>query len=113
MATRVGIHGFGRIGRQSLRATLERYPQDLEMVAVNDITNSATNAHLFRYDSAYGRSLRHPLHIIQAAKAGADVATVPFKVLEQAAKHPLTDQGIERFLADWQQLTHETSERRS
>ncbi|HEX6543842.1 MAG TPA: type I glyceraldehyde-3-phosphate dehydrogenase [Ktedonobacterales bacterium] len=55
MATRIGINGFGRIGRQSLRAMLERHPQDLEIVAVNDITNSATNAHLFRYDSTYGR----------------------------------------------------------
>src|SRR5512146_1486697 len=58
-------------------------------------------------------SIRHPRHIVEAAKAGADIATVPFKVLEQAAKHPLTDQGIERFLADWQQFTRETSERSS
>jgi glyceraldehyde 3-phosphate dehydrogenase len=55
MATRVGINGFGRIGRQSLRAALERHPDDLEIVAVNDLTDSATNAHLFRYDSTYGR----------------------------------------------------------
>jgi transaldolase len=46
-------------------------------------------------------SIRHPVHITQAAKAGADIATVPFKVLEQAARHPLTDKGIEAFLADW------------
>jgi transaldolase len=50
-------------------------------------------------------SIRHPLHIIEAARAGAHIATVPFKVLEQAAKHPLTDQGIERFLKDWAQFT--------
>jgi glyceraldehyde 3-phosphate dehydrogenase len=55
MATRIGINGFGRIGRQSLRAMLERHPQDVEIVAVNDITDSATNAHLFRFDSTYGR----------------------------------------------------------
>ena len=55
MATRVGINGFGRIGRQSLRAILERHPRDLEIVAVNDITDTETNAHLFRYDSTYGR----------------------------------------------------------
>jgi len=55
MATRIGINGFGRIGRQSLRAMLERHPQDLEVVALNDITNTETNAHLFRYDSTYGR----------------------------------------------------------
>jgi transaldolase len=47
-------------------------------------------------------SIRHPLHVIEAAKAGAHIATVPFKVLEQAAKHPLTDQGIEHFLKDWE-----------
>jgi transaldolase len=49
-------------------------------------------------------SIRHPLHIIEAAKTGADIATVPFKVLEQAAKHPLTDRGIETFLKDWEQF---------
>ena len=47
-------------------------------------------------------SIRSPRHIIEAAKAGADVATVPFKVLELAAKHPLTDRGIESFLKDWE-----------
>jgi transaldolase len=46
-------------------------------------------------------SIRHPRHITDAAKAGAHVATVPYKVLIQAMKHPLTDIGLERFLADW------------
>lgn len=46
-------------------------------------------------------SVRHPIHIIQSAQLGADVATMPFKVLEQLFKHPLTDIGLERFLADW------------
>jgi glyceraldehyde 3-phosphate dehydrogenase len=55
MAIRVGINGFGRIGRQSLKAMLERYSNAIEVVAVNDITDSETNAHLFRYDSTYGR----------------------------------------------------------
>lgn len=49
-------------------------------------------------------SMRHPLHVIEAAKAGADVATLPFKVLEQMLHHPLTDAGIERFLADWKKV---------
>ncbi len=49
-------------------------------------------------------SIRHPLHILAAAKAGADIATVPLQVLKQAAQHPLTDSGIERFRADWQQF---------
>ncbi len=46
-------------------------------------------------------SIRHPRHIIDSALAGADIATCPFKVIEQSMKHPLTDSGIERFLADW------------
>ena len=49
-------------------------------------------------------SIRHPLHIIDAAKAGAHIATVPFKVLELATKHPLTDKGIENFLKDWEKF---------
>ena len=52
--TRIGINGFGRIGRQVLRATMERYPDKLEVVAVNDLTDARTNAHLFKYDTNYG-----------------------------------------------------------
>jgi glyceraldehyde 3-phosphate dehydrogenase len=55
MTIRVGINGFGRIGRQSLKAILERHAQDVEVVAVNDLTDTQTNAHLLRYDSTYGR----------------------------------------------------------
>ena len=54
MATRIGINGFGRIGRQVLRASMERHPDKLEVVAVNDLTNAKTNAHLFKYDTSYG-----------------------------------------------------------
>jgi len=46
-------------------------------------------------------SIRNPIHLVEAAKAGADVATIPFSVVEQMLKHPLTDIGIERFLDDW------------
>lgn len=49
-------------------------------------------------------SVRHPLHVIEAALAGADIATIPYKVLQQMVKHPLTDSGIERFLADWEKV---------
>ena len=55
MTTRIGINGFGRIGRQTLKAILDRHPDDLEVVAINDLAPTATNAHLFRYDSTYGR----------------------------------------------------------
>jgi len=55
MAIRVGINGFGRIGRQVLRAFRERYPGDVDVVAFNDLGDLKTMAHLFRYDSNYGR----------------------------------------------------------
>jgi glyceraldehyde 3-phosphate dehydrogenase len=55
MATKIGINGFGRIGRQVLRCINERHPDTLEVVAVNDLFDAATNAHLLKYDSTYGR----------------------------------------------------------
>ena len=55
MTTRVGINGFGRIGRQVFRTIRERHPNDLEVVAINDLVDVATNAHLLKYDSNYGR----------------------------------------------------------
>jgi glyceraldehyde 3-phosphate dehydrogenase len=55
MATRIGINGFGRIGRQVFKAIKERHGSDLEVVAVNDLFDNKTNAHLLKYDSNYGR----------------------------------------------------------
>ena len=55
MATRIGINGFGRIGRQVLKAISDRHPGTLEVVAINDLVDSQTNAHLLKYDSNYGR----------------------------------------------------------
>lgn len=49
-------------------------------------------------------SVRHPLHILEAARMGADIVTVPYAVLEKIARHPLTDIGIERFKSDWQKV---------
>ena len=49
-------------------------------------------------------SVRHPLHVIESAKAGAHVATIPFNVIEKMFKHPLTDIGLERFLEDWKKV---------
>ena len=57
MTTRLGINGFGRIGRQSLRIIRDKYPDKLEVVAVNDLFDPATNAHLFKYDTNYGTYL--------------------------------------------------------
>ena len=47
-------------------------------------------------------SLRHPMHVIQAAQLGSDIVTIPFKVFQQLFKHPLTDKGLDAFLADWE-----------
>ncbi len=52
-------------------------------------------------------SVRNPLHVLEAAMAGADIATVPYKVLKQMFRHPLTDIGIERFLKDWEKVPKE------
>lgn len=49
-------------------------------------------------------SVRNPLHVLAAAKMGADIATIPFKVIEQLARHPLTDAGLEKFLKDWERV---------
>nr|HDN00467.1 fructose-6-phosphate aldolase [Deltaproteobacteria bacterium] len=49
-------------------------------------------------------SIRHPIHVLEAAKIGADIATIPYKVIAQLAHHPLTDIGLEKFLADWEKV---------
>ena len=54
MPVRVGINGFGRIGRLTLRTILQRHADNIEIVAINDLTDVKTNAHLFKYDSTYG-----------------------------------------------------------
>ena len=52
-------------------------------------------------------SIRHPMHIVDCALVGADVATIPFKVIQQLVKHPLTDKGMDSFLADWKKSGRE------
>lgn len=49
-------------------------------------------------------SVRHPIHVLEAAKVGADIATIPYKVIAQLAHHPLTDTGLAKFLADWEKV---------
>jgi len=56
-------------------------------------------------------SVRHPLHVVEAARIGADIATMPFAVLDALVKHPLTDAGLERFLHDWERLPAEAKGR--
>jgi transaldolase len=55
-------------------------------------------------------SLRHPMHVVEAARLGADVATMPFDVFSKLVKHPLTDLGLDKFLSDWKQLQKELKE---
>lgn len=54
-------------------------------------------------------SVRHPLHVVEAALAGAHIATIPFKVIQQLVKHPLTENGIKRFKEDWEKVSKRTS----
>ena len=55
-------------------------------------------------------SLRHPMHVVEAARLGADVATMPFDVFSKLVKHPLTDMGLDKFLSDWKKLQRELKE---
>jgi transaldolase len=55
-------------------------------------------------------SLRHPVHVVQAARIGADIATMPFKVFEALVKHPLTDAGFKRFIEDWEKAKPQLGE---
>ena len=55
-------------------------------------------------------SLRHPMHVVEAALAGADIATMPYGVFRQLVRHPLTDIGLEKFLQDWESLQKELRE---
>lgn len=55
-------------------------------------------------------SIRHPVHVTEAARVGADIATMPFKVFESLVKHPLTDRGIERFNSDWEKARPDMGE---
>ncbi len=93
MVTKVGINGFGRIGRQVLRAINERHPGKLSVVAVNDLTDAKTNAHLFKYDSTYGR---YP-GTVEAAEGALVVDGKEVKVFAQRepAKIPWDSLGVE------------------
>jgi transaldolase len=55
-------------------------------------------------------SIRNPLHVLESAKMGAHIATIPYSVIIQLIKHPLTDLGIERFLKDWEKVPKRKSE---
>lgn len=93
MATRIGINGFGRIGRQVLRATLERHKEELEVVAINDLASTSTNAHLFKYDTNYGVFPG----VIQAKDAAISIDSHEIQSLSERdpAKLPWGDLGVD------------------
>ena len=72
------------------------------MQVVHDIVQVYLN---YAYETEIiAASVRHPIHVLEAAKAGAHIATIPWKVLQQMTKHPQTDLGIEAFLKDWEKV---------
>ena len=93
MATRIGINGFGRIGRQVTRSVLERHGDTLDIVAVNDLTDTDTNAHLFKYDTNYGK---YP-GTVQASNEHIIVDGKQIKVLaeREPSKIPWGDLGVQ------------------
>lgn len=69
------------------------------MALIRDIVDIYAN---YNFETeVLAASIRHPMHIVDCALAGADVSTIPFKVIQQLVKHPLTDKGLEGFLNDW------------
>ena len=93
MAKRVSINGFGRIGRQVLRATMERHQDRLEVVAVNDLADAATNAYLFKYDTNYGV---YP-GTVEAQNSSLVIDGHPIRVFAERdpAKIPWAELGVE------------------
>ena len=78
---------------------------DIGNEGINIIEDIADIFYIYGIDTEIiAASIRHPIHVIQAAKAGADIATIPYKIFEQMLAHPLTDIGIEKFLKDWGKL---------
>ncbi|HYM16590.1 MAG TPA: type I glyceraldehyde-3-phosphate dehydrogenase [Dehalococcoidia bacterium] len=93
MATRIGINGFGRIGRQVFKAIKERHGAECEVVAVNDLVDNKTNAHLLKYDSNYGR---YP-GTVEAGEGGLIVDGKPVSVFaeREPAKIPWGKVGVD------------------
>jgi glyceraldehyde 3-phosphate dehydrogenase len=93
MATKVGINGFGRIGRQVFKAIRDYYPDTLEVVAVNDIGDVATMAHLLKYDSNYGKFDG----TVEVVEGGLNVDGKFLKVLAERdpANLPWGDMGVD------------------
>ena len=79
---------------------------DINQIGMNLIREVSEIFHIHAIESKIiSASIRHTYHVIEAAQLGADIATVPYKVIQQMIHHPLTDVGIERFLADWEKAS--------
>lgn len=78
---------------------------DIGYVGMDLIADIITIFDNFGYEAqVISASIRHPMHVTDSAKAGAHIATIPYQVLMQMVKHPLTDLGVEKFLADWSRV---------
>ena len=96
MQSRLGPNRWGPFGLLTSVADGMKLLHDIcEIYAVQGYTSNVLAA-----------SLRHPMHVVDAALAGADIATMPYDVFTKLVKHPLTDLGMERFQADWEKLQH-------
>jgi glyceraldehyde 3-phosphate dehydrogenase len=93
MTTKIGINGFGRIGRQVLKAIIERFPGELEVVAVNDLFDSKTNAHLFKYDSNYG--IFNGSVVVDGNDIVINGKTVKVLAEKDPSKLPWNDMGVD------------------
>ena len=78
---------------------------DISQVGMEMVEQIVTIYENYGYDTEIiVASIRNPVHVLDAALMGADIATIPYKVMEQLIKHPLTDIGLEKFLADWKKI---------
>jgi len=92
----------GKLGASYVSPFLGRL-DDISHVGMDLIRDIVTIYRNYSFKTeVLSASLRHPLHVVDAAKAGAHVATMPYKVFEQLIKHPLTDKGLAQFLKDWE-----------
>jgi transaldolase len=71
------------------------------LILLNDII-SIFNQFAFTTE-VIAASIRHPMHVVESARIGSHIATIPYKIIKQMIKHPLTDAGIEKFMNDWKQ----------
>src|ERR687885_81501 len=93
MPVRVGINGFGRIGRQVLKAIIGEYDDTIQIVAINDLTSTETLAHLLKYDSTYGRYE----YDVQVIDSTIQVGDLEIKILSERnpANLPWAELGVE------------------